>query len=93
LIAAIEAGAEDVISNETTHTIICAFDKIGEVSKILERLLGEANSMKIVWKPLLSTQWDEEKAPSILRLIEVLYDDDDVQHVYTNFDMTGFPPS
>ncbi|UXN05960.1 MULTISPECIES: YebC/PmpR family DNA-binding transcriptional regulator [unclassified Bartonella] len=86
--AAIEAGAEDVTSDEDGHTIICAFEDIGEVSKNLEAALGEAESIKTIWKPLTMAPVDEDKAHSILRLIDVLEDDDDVQNVYANFEVS-----
>ncbi|EJF92580.1 YebC/PmpR family DNA-binding transcriptional regulator [Bartonella tamiae] len=86
--AAIEAGAEDVQSDEEGHVIICAFEDIGEVSKALETALGEAESIKTVWKPITGAAVDEEKAQSVLRLISTLEDDDDVQNVYANFEVS-----
>lgn len=85
--AAIESGAEDINSDEHGHTILCGFEDLGEVSKALEETLGEAESVKAVWKPQTSTPVDEEKAESVLRLIGVLDDDDDVQNVYANFEV------
>ncbi|WP_420407181.1 YebC/PmpR family DNA-binding transcriptional regulator [Hoeflea sp.] len=85
--AAIMAGAEDVTSNEDEHVIICAFEDIGDVSTALEEALGEAQSVRAVWKPQTTTPIDEEKAASVLRLIGVLDDDDDVQNVYANFEV------
>lgn len=85
--AAIEAGADDVQSDEDGHTILCAFEDIGEVSKALETALGEAESVKTIWKPQNSVPVDEERAQSILRLIATLEDDDDVQNVYANFEV------
>lgn len=86
--AGIEAGAEDVQSDEEGHVIICAFEDLGEVSKALEAALGEAESIKAVWKPQTSAPVDEEKAQSVLRLISTLEDDDDVQNVYANFEVS-----
>ncbi len=86
--AAIMAGAEDVQSDEDGHTIICAFEDIGDVSKALEEDLGEAESVRPVWKPQNTTPVDEEKAESVMRLINVLDDDDDVQNVYANFEVS-----
>ncbi|WP_404862788.1 YebC/PmpR family DNA-binding transcriptional regulator [Georhizobium sp. MAB10] len=86
--AAIEAGAEDVVSDENGHVVICAFEDIGEVSKALEEKLGEAESVKAIWKPQTSTPVDEEKAVSVMKLIDVLDDDDDVQNVYANFEIS-----
>jgi YebC/PmpR family DNA-binding regulatory protein len=86
--AAIEAGADDVESSEDGHTIYCAFEDIGEVSKALESVLGEAESVKAVWKPQNTIPVDEEKAQSLMKLIDNLEDDDDVQNVYSNFEIS-----
>lgn len=85
--AAIEAGAEDVQSDENGHVITCAFEDFGEVTAALERALGEAESVKAVWRPQTGTPVDEERAQSVLKLIAVLEDDDDVQNVYANFEV------
>ncbi|MEX0347527.1 MAG: YebC/PmpR family DNA-binding transcriptional regulator [Rhizobiaceae bacterium] len=85
--AAIEAGAEDVQSSEEGHTIICGFEDIGEVSSALQTALGEAESVKAIWRPQTGAPVDEDKAQSVLRLVEVLEDDDDVQNVYANFEV------
>lgn len=85
--AAIEAGADDVQSDEEGHTILCAFESIGEVTAALEAALGEAQSVKTIWKPQTTTPVDEDRAQSILRLINTLEDDDDVQNVYANFEV------
>jgi YebC/PmpR family DNA-binding regulatory protein len=85
--AAIEAGADDVQSDEEGHTILCAFENIGDVSKALEAALGEAESVKTIWKPQNNVPVDEERAQSLLRLVSVLEDDDDVQNVYANFEV------
>lgn len=86
--AAIMAGAEDVTSGEEEHVILCAFEDIGEVSTALEEALGEAQSVKAVWKPQTSAPVDEDKALSVLKLIATLDDDDDVQNVYANFEVS-----
>jgi YebC/PmpR family DNA-binding regulatory protein len=86
--AAIEAGADDVQSDaEEGHTIICAFENLGEVSKALEGALGEAESVKIIWKPQNNIPVDEERAQSLMKLVATLEDDDDVQTVYANFEV------
>ncbi|UUP17276.1 YebC/PmpR family DNA-binding transcriptional regulator [Nitratireductor thuwali] len=85
--AAIEAGAEDVQSDENGHVIICAFEDIGDVTTALEKSLGEAESVKAIWKPQTGTPVDEDRAQSILKLIATLEDDDDVQNVYANFEV------
>ncbi|MEP3276813.1 MAG: YebC/PmpR family DNA-binding transcriptional regulator [Stappiaceae bacterium] len=85
---AIEAGAEDVISDEDGHTILCAFGDLGEVSKALETSLGTAESVKVIWKPQNLVEVDEEKAGTLMKLINALEDDDDVQNVFTNFEVS-----
>ncbi|MEW9614215.1 YebC/PmpR family DNA-binding transcriptional regulator [Shinella sp. S4-D37] len=86
--AAIEAGAEDVTTDEDGHTILCGFEDIGEVSKALEDTLGEAETVKAIWKAQNTVPVDEEKAQSLMRLIDTLEDDDDVQNVYSNFEVS-----
>jgi YebC/PmpR family DNA-binding regulatory protein len=85
--AAIEAGADDVQSDEEGHTIYCAFENVGEVSKALEAALGEAESVKIIWKPKNNVPVDEDRAQSLMKLVATLEDDDDVQNVYANFEV------
>jgi YebC/PmpR family DNA-binding regulatory protein len=85
--AAIEAGADDVVSDAGGHHVTCAFESLGAVSEALERQLGEAASVKATWRPNLSTALDEQNAASILKLVAALEDDDDVQNVYANFEV------
>ncbi|HEY4191828.1 MAG TPA: YebC/PmpR family DNA-binding transcriptional regulator [Mesorhizobium sp.] len=85
--AAIEAGADDVQSDEDGHTIMCAFEGLNDVSKALEGALGEAESVKIIWKPQNNVPVDEERAQSLMKLVATLEDDDDVQNVYANFEV------
>ena len=85
--AAIEAGAEDVTSDENGHIIICAFDELGDVSKALEAILGEPDSVRPVWKPQTTTMLEEDKASTMMKLLDTLEDDDDVQNVYSNFEI------
>jgi len=82
--AAIEAGAEDVTSDDEGHTIICAFEDIGEVSTALEAALGEPESVNVIWRPQNQTPLDEEKAGTLMKLLDALDEDDDVQNVYSN---------
>ena len=85
--AAIEAGADDVQSDEDGHTILCVFGSLGDVSKALETSLGEAESVKVIWKPQNNVPVDEERAQSLMKLVATLEDDDDVQNVYANFEV------
>jgi YebC/PmpR family DNA-binding regulatory protein len=86
--AAIEAGAEDVESNEDGHTIWCEVTDLNDVSTALEAALGEAQSTKLVWKPQTQTEVDENSGATLMKLLAVLEDDDDVQTVTANFDMS-----
>ncbi|WP_412551859.1 YebC/PmpR family DNA-binding transcriptional regulator [Shimia sp. MIT910701] len=84
--AAIEAGAEDVESSEDGHIIWCEDTDLNEVSNALEAALGESVSTKLVWKPTTTTELDLEGMQKLMRLIDALEDDDDVQRVTTNFE-------
>ncbi len=86
--AAIEAGADDVQSDDNSHTIITAFEDLGDVSKALEEKLGEAESVKPTWRPQTTTPVDEETAESLFKMIDNLDDDDDVQMVVANFEVS-----
>ncbi|WP_294223576.1 YebC/PmpR family DNA-binding transcriptional regulator [uncultured Shimia sp.] len=84
--AAIEAGAEDVESSEEGHIIWCEDTDLNDVSNALEAALGESVSTKLVWKPTTTTELDLEGMQKLMRLIDALEDDDDVQRVTANFE-------
>ena len=86
MMAAIEAGAEDVESSEDGHVIWCADTDLNDVSNALETELGESKSTKLVWKPSTTTELDLEGMQKLMKLIDALEDDDDVQRVTTNFE-------
>ena len=86
MMAAIEAGAEDVESSEEGHIIWCADTDLNEVSNGLEAELGESESTKLVWKPTTTTEMDLEGMQKLMRLIDALEDDDDIQRVTANFE-------
>ncbi|MDB5524615.1 MAG: hypothetical protein JWM58_2378 [Rhizobium sp.] len=85
--AAIEAGADDVVTDEDGHFIYCGFEAMNEVSKALEGMLGQAETVKAIWRPQNSVPVDEERAQSLMKMTDSLEDDDDVQNVYTNMDI------
>jgi YebC/PmpR family DNA-binding regulatory protein len=85
--AAIEAGAEDVQSDENGHVVTCAFEDLGSVANALEEKFGQATSVKAVWRPNVTTQVGEDNAQTIMKLISALEDDDDVQNVFSNFEV------
>ena len=86
MMAAIEAGAEDCESAEDGHVIICADTDLNDVSNALEDQLGEASSTKLVWRPQTTAPVDLEGLQKVMKLVEALEDDDDVQNVTTNFE-------
>ena len=86
MMAAIEAGAEDVESSEDGHMVWCADTDLNEVSNALEAELGESDSTKLIWKPTITTEMNLEAMEKLMRLIDALEDDDDVQRVTTNFE-------
>ncbi len=86
MMAALEAGAEDCESSDEGHTIFCADTDLNEVSNALEADLGESDSTKLIWKPNLSTELDLEGMEKLMRLVDALEDDDDIQRVTTNFE-------
>lgn len=87
MMAAIDAGADDVESDEDGHWIYCGDTDLNEVSTKLEAELGESETAKLIWKPQNVTTLDLDAAEKIAKLIEVLEDDDDVQKVTGNFDI------
>jgi YebC/PmpR family DNA-binding regulatory protein len=82
--AAIEAGAEDVESDEEGHRIWTTIDSLHEVSKALEAMLGEAEGTKLAWKPQTEVEVRGEDAQKLANLMEALEEDDDVQTVWGN---------
>lgn len=86
MMAAIEAGAEDVESGEDGHTVWCADTDLNDVSNALEAELGESESTKLVWRPTTTTEMDLEGMQKLMKLMDALEDDDDVQQVTTNFE-------
>ncbi len=83
--AALEAGAEDVTSSEDGHEIWTAQGDLHEVAKALEPVLGEAEGAKLAWKPQTTVEVDEANAATLLKLVDTLDDDDDVQTVWGNY--------
>jgi YebC/PmpR family DNA-binding regulatory protein len=86
--AAIEAGAEDVESDEDGHQIWTAQDGLHEVAKALEPRLGAAESAKLAWRPTTSVEVGGDEAGQLVKLIDALEDDDDVQTVWGNYEVS-----
>jgi YebC/PmpR family DNA-binding regulatory protein len=86
--AAIEAGAEDVVSGENGHEIYTSQDSLAEVAKALEAKFGEPRKAALTWKPQNAIPVDDEKGEKLLKLMETLNEHDDVQNVYANFEVS-----
>jgi len=86
--AAIEAGAEDVQSTDEGHEIWTAQEDLHEVAKALESALGEAETTKLAWRPQTPVEVGEDDAGTLLKLIDALDDDDDVQTVWGNYEVS-----
>lgn len=85
--AALEAGADDVESSEDGHSIWTSIDALHEVAKALEAALGEPEGVKLAWKPTTMVEVGEDDAGKLLRMIDTLEEDDDVQTVWGNYDV------
>jgi YebC/PmpR family DNA-binding regulatory protein len=85
--AAIEAGADNVESGPDGHEATTSVEDFFAVRDALERAFGEAESAKLDWRPTTSVTLDEERAAGLLKLLDVLEDNDDVQNVFANFDI------
>ncbi len=86
--AALDAGADDVVSSADTHEIYAAQDHFGSVAKALEAKFGEPRKAALTWRPQNTVAVDDEQGEKVLKLIETLNDHDDVQNVYANFEIS-----
>lgn len=85
--AALEAGAEDVESSDDGHDIWTAIDGLHEVAKALEATLGAPEGVKLAWRPQNRVEVGEDDAGTLLKLIDALEEDDDVQTVWGNYEV------
>ena len=85
--AAIEAGADDARSDAEAHEVTCASEDLFTVRDALVARFGEPESARLDWRPTTTITLDEDRATSVLRLIEALDENEDVQNVYANFDV------
>src|SRR6202162_1998597 len=86
--AAIEAGADDVVSGENGHEVYASQETFREVAKALETKFGEARKAALTWKPQNTVPVDDEAGEKLLKLIDQLNEHDDVQNVYANFEVS-----
>jgi YebC/PmpR family DNA-binding regulatory protein len=85
--AAIEAGADNVESDAEGHEITTAAEDFFTVRDALEARFGAPETARLDWRPTTTVTLDEERSTSVLKLLDVLDDSDDVQNVYANFDI------
>ncbi|NGX97626.1 MAG: YebC/PmpR family DNA-binding transcriptional regulator [Candidatus Afipia apatlaquensis] len=86
--AAIEAGADDVVSSEDGHEVYASPETFREVAKGLEAKFGEARKAALIWKPQNTIAVDDETGEKLFKLLDVLNEHDDVQNVYANFEVS-----
>ena len=86
--AAIEAGAEDVASGENGHEVYTTAESLRDVAKALEAKFGEPRKAALTWKPQNTVPVDDEQGEKVLKLIDALNDNDDVQNVFANFEIS-----
>ncbi|MDO9057880.1 MAG: YebC/PmpR family DNA-binding transcriptional regulator, partial [Bradyrhizobium sp.] len=86
--AAIDAGADDVASDEDGHAVYASQETFREVAKALEAKFGEARKAALTWKPQNTVPVDDETGEKLLKLIDLLNEHDDVQNVYANFEVS-----
>jgi len=86
--AALDAGAEDVTSDEDGHQIWTSVETLHPVAKALEAALGEGEGAKLAWRPQVMVTVGESDAATLMKLLDMLDEDDDVQQVWGNYDVS-----
>ncbi|HEY0115174.1 MAG TPA: YebC/PmpR family DNA-binding transcriptional regulator [Allosphingosinicella sp.] len=86
--AAIDAGADDVESDEESHQVWTSVDSLHAVARALEAALGEPESVKLAWRPQVPVELGEGDAEQLIKLVDALEEDDDVQTVWGNYEVS-----
>lgn len=86
--AAIEVGADNCELDDESHIITCSLENFGQVRDSLEKRFGSPESAKMIWQPKNTVNVDEEQAKNLLKMVEALEDNDDVQEVFSNFEVS-----
>jgi len=86
--AALEAGAADVVSDATGHEITCEAEDLSAVRDALAQKFGDAQSARLEWRPRTRAPVDGDTATSVIRLIDALEDNDDIQAVFANYEIS-----
>jgi YebC/PmpR family DNA-binding regulatory protein len=85
--AALEAGAQHLEPTEKTYDVECSIEDFASVRDALMTKFGDPESAELIWKPQTMAPVDEEKAPSLLKFLDILEDNDDVQSVFSNVEI------
>ena len=85
--AALDAGAEDVTSDEDGHQIWTSIETLHPVAKALEAVIGDGEGAKLAWRPQVMVTVGESDAATLMKLLDALDEDDDVQQVWGNYDV------
>jgi YebC/PmpR family DNA-binding regulatory protein len=86
--AALDSGAEDVSASQEGHEIITTLESLRDIAQALEQKFGEPRKAALVWRPQTTISVDDEAGEKILKLVGALEDNDDVQNVYANFEVS-----
>jgi YebC/PmpR family DNA-binding regulatory protein len=86
--AAIDAGADDVLTTESGHEVVTSVERLRDVAKALEAKLGEPRKAGLIWRPQSTILVEDETGEKILKLVGALEENDDVQTVYANFEVS-----
>ena len=86
--AALDAGADDASTSEDGHEVITAMEALRDIAKALEAKFGEPRKATLVWRPQNTVAVDDEAGEKIIKLVNALEDNDDVQNVYANFEVS-----
>jgi len=85
--AALEVGADNVESDDDGHEVTCATDSYNAVSEALEEKFGSPSESGLVWKPQNTVEVNESQAGTLIKLLDILDDNDDVQNIASNFEI------
>jgi YebC/PmpR family DNA-binding regulatory protein len=84
---AINAGADDCITTDLYHEINCKKENFNSVREEIEKKIKDLSFAGLLWNPLVKVNLDKETFSKIVNFLEQIEDDDDVQNVYTNFEV------
>ena len=84
---AINAGAEDCVTTDLHHEINCKIEEFNSVREQIEKKIKDLNFAGLVWNPLSKVNLDKETFAKVVNFLDQIEDDDDVQNVFTNFEV------